>query len=77
MNLRYANMWDFPLRFLAVSYLVNLFARFPACRPLVRSLYPRYCAPRLAAVPNSLRQIWLIRARARRFAPCSPDLEVA
>ncbi len=28
MNLRYANMWDLPLRFLAASYLVNLFARF-------------------------------------------------
>jgi 4-amino-4-deoxy-L-arabinose transferase-like glycosyltransferase len=26
MNLRYANMWDFPLRFLAVTYLANFFA---------------------------------------------------
>lgn len=28
MNLRYANMWDLPLCFLAASYLVALFARF-------------------------------------------------
>ena len=28
MNLRYANTWDFPLRFLAASYLVNFFDRF-------------------------------------------------
>lgn len=27
MNLRYANMWDMPLCFLAASYLVTLFAR--------------------------------------------------
>jgi hypothetical protein len=25
MNLRYANMWDMPLRFLAVSFLISLF----------------------------------------------------
>ncbi len=28
MNLRYANMWDFPLRFLAATYLASLAARF-------------------------------------------------
>jgi 4-amino-4-deoxy-L-arabinose transferase-like glycosyltransferase len=28
MNLRYANMWDLPLRFLAASYLLKAFARF-------------------------------------------------
>ena len=28
MNLRYANMWDLPLCFLAASYLVALYARF-------------------------------------------------
>jgi hypothetical protein len=28
MNLRYANMWDFPLRFLAATYLANLCARW-------------------------------------------------
>ena len=28
INLRYTNMWDLPLRYLAVSYLVNRFARF-------------------------------------------------
>jgi 4-amino-4-deoxy-L-arabinose transferase-like glycosyltransferase len=28
MNLRYTNMWDLPLRFLAVSYLVRRFAPF-------------------------------------------------
>jgi hypothetical protein len=28
MNLRYANMWDFPLRFLAATFLASLISRF-------------------------------------------------
>src|SRR3984893_2361149 len=35
MNLRYANMWDMPLRFLALSTVVGLIAPLPRCRELV------------------------------------------
>ncbi len=35
MNLRYANMWDMPLRFLALSALVSLTAPLRRCRPIV------------------------------------------
>ena len=35
MNLRYANMWDMPLRFLALSALVSLTAPLRRYRPIV------------------------------------------
>jgi hypothetical protein len=35
MNLRYANMWDLPLRYLAVLSLRNLFVFFPQCSELL------------------------------------------
>jgi 4-amino-4-deoxy-L-arabinose transferase-like glycosyltransferase len=35
MNLRYANMWDMPLRILALSALATLVAPLPRCRSIV------------------------------------------
>jgi 4-amino-4-deoxy-L-arabinose transferase-like glycosyltransferase len=35
MNLRYANMWDMPLRFLAFGQVVAFSARLPRCRTLL------------------------------------------
>jgi len=35
MNLRYANMWDMPLRFLAISSLVSLFTPLGRRRNIV------------------------------------------
>ena len=38
MNLRYANMWDMPLRFLALSALVSLTAPLRRYRSIVLSV---------------------------------------
>jgi 4-amino-4-deoxy-L-arabinose transferase-like glycosyltransferase len=54
MNLRYANMWDMPLRVLALTQLISLTARLPRHRHLVLGVTVA------ALCVLELRQYWIL-----------------
>ncbi len=81
MNLRYANMWDMPLRFLAFGQIVALFARVAALSHLILcGAVGLVCAvelrqyiilfvqfPLYELVPEGLlRALHILKARPRR-----------
>ena len=77
MNLRYANMWDLPLRFLAFSEIVALasWAKISRCHHRRRSC-PAH-GDRVSSIHRPGSALPALRTYHARFAGGASDLEVA